>query len=267
MKLFKLLLMAFLLMVPAYLVLSQSDNNTIELKEGNTLKFAAVVDEASVSSAIRELIKLDQIQTEEPIYLVLYTPGGSIEAGFDIMRIVKGMKRKVHTITIFAASMGFQMVQSMGDRYMAEYGTLMSHKPKGGFEGEFPGQVDSRYSYWMQRLLEMDLQTVKRTNGKQTLKSYRDAYENEMWLTPAKAIELGYADKLVNVRCDKSLDATYDETVNTMFGPIVATWSKCPLITTPVAVKLGGGKQPDEATKKKILEYFDAKLKNVKKDY
>jgi ATP-dependent protease ClpP protease subunit len=236
MKLFKLLLMAFLLMVPAYFVLSQSDNNTIELKEGNVLKFAAVVDEVSVSAAIRDLIKLDQIQTEEPIYLVLYTPGGSIEAGFDLMRIVKGMKRKVHTITIFAASMGFQMVQSMGDRYMSEYGTLMSHKPKGGFEGEFPGQVDSRYAYWMQRLLEMDLQT-------------------------------GYADKLVNVRCDKSLDATYDETVQTIFGPIVATWSKCPLITTPVAIKLGGGKLPDEATKKKILEYFDSKLKNVKKDY
>ena len=211
---------------------------TISLTDTNTVALMSEVDGASVDKVISQLYKLDQINTKDPIYLVLYTPGGSIEDGFNLMTVAQGLHRPVNTVVLFAASMGFQITQALGTRYITQYGTLMSHRAKGGFEGEFPGQVNSRLNYWLDRMDEMDKITIARTNGKQTLESYVKSYQNELWLTGPKAVAQGYADALANIRCDKSLMTTYKEMVETFFGNIIVTWSRCPLITTPVAVEL-----------------------------
>jgi ATP-dependent Clp protease, protease subunit len=229
-----------------------SDENTIILKDNNSVSLMTEVNGASVGKVINELYKLDSMLTDAPIYLVLYTPGGSIEDGFNLMTVAQGLRRKVHTVTIFAASMGFQIAQALGDRYITQYGTLMSHKAKGGFSGEFPGQVNSRLNYWLDRLVEMDKITVARTKGKHTLKSYQDAYENELWLTGYTSVEQGFADKIIGVRCDKSLMTTYKENVETIFGVVIVTWSKCPLITEPVEVEF----PKVDTEKKKYIEFL-----------
>lgn len=226
-----------------------------KLTKDNTAVLFGVVDSSSVSDVMQQIQKLDSsLKSGYPIYLVLYTPGGSIQDGLELIEYLKSVNRPIHTITIFAASMGFQIAQNLGQRYILQNGVLMSHKAAGGFEGEFGdgnSQIDSRYGLWMERVLEMDNQTVKRTNGKQTLKSYRAAYQNELWLTGNKSVAGGYADKVISATCDASLKENRTQHLEIMGFGINVIYSACPLNTNPLSVEI------EIPTNKGTMKYQD----------
>jgi hypothetical protein len=138
--------------------------------------------------------------------------------------------------------MGFQIVQNLGERYIVQSGILMSHHAEGGAEGQIGGQGSSqlkqRLGLWERRLKDMDEQTVRRTNGKQTLASYQAAYDHELWVTGAEAVEQGYADKVMTVRCDSSLDGYTTHTIYFMGIPIDYDLAKCPLYASPVNIRV-----------------------------
>jgi len=216
----------------------------IKLTSDNTVVLRQSFNSSSITELKKELLELNaKLKSGYPIYLVLYTPGGSIQKGLELFEFIKGLNRPVHTVTIFAASMGFQTVQSLGDRYILNYGVLMSHKARGGFSGEFGGgmsQLDARYGLWLRRVDMLDKVTVKRTNGKQTLKSYRASYDNELWLNGPEAVKKGYADEVVSVSCDTSLlseEQQKEVTFNFFFFKIKAKFSGCPIVTSPLSVR------------------------------
>jgi len=225
------------------LFLSLSVNaKELKLTADNTVVLRQSFNSSSVTALKQDLLKLNaNLKSGYPIYLVLYSPGGSIQKGLELFEFVKGLNRPVHTVTIFAASMGFQTVQSLGKRYILKYGVLMSHKARGGFSGEFGGglsQLDSRYGMWLKRIDMLDKVTVARTNGKQTLKSYRASYDNELWLNGPEAVEKGYADAIATVSCDTTLTSKKTEQVFDLgFFRVNVTFSGCPLITSPLAIR------------------------------
>jgi len=210
----------------------------VKLTVDNTIALNGPVMEDSVQAVQLKAKKLDAtLKSGYPIYLILNTPGGSIQAGLELIEFMRSLNRPVHTVTIFAASMGFQIAQHLGKRYILKYGVLMSHKASGGFRGEFPGQLDNRRNFWGRRLYEMDAVTVKRTRGKQTMKTYRTAYENELWVGGADSRKLGYADQVVRMSCSKELSDSRDKLeVYSFFGKFNLEFSGCPTITGPTAV-------------------------------
>lgn len=207
----------------------------ITLSEDNVLIMDSNFTSKSVASLLQEAKKKDtELKSGYPMYLFMYTPGGSIQAGLELIEFLSALNRPVHTVTWFAASMGFQTVQHLGKRYILRYGTLMSHKASGYFKGEFGGdasQIDSRYGFWLRRIKLMDEKTVERTNGKQTMKSYVYSYSPELWLNGQEAVDLGYADKVVTVHCNESLDGTRKLPYDLGFITINLIVSKCPLQT------------------------------------
>lgn len=213
----------------------------IKLTSDNTVSLSTSFSSSSISTLKQDLLKLDaNLKSGYPIYLVLNTPGGSVQAGLELYEFVNGLNRPVHTVTLFAASMGFQTVQNLGKRYIIKYGVLMSHKARGGFKGEFGGglsQLDSRYGMWLKRIDMLDKTTVKRTNGKQSLQSYRSAYDNELWLNGPEAVEKGYADEIATVSCSSDLASkTRDSVINVMFFKIKVKLSGCPILTAPLSM-------------------------------
>ena len=214
----------------------------IKLTVDNTAVLRSSFNANSVTKLKQDLLKLNaNLKSGYPIYLVLYTPGGSIQKGLELFEFIQGLNRPVHTVTIFAASMGFQTVQSLGKRYILKYGVLMSHKARGGFSGEFGGglsQLDSRYGMWLKRIDMLDKVTVARTNGKQTLKSYRASYDNELWLNGPEAVAKGYADEIAVVSCGTTLtEKEIAQTFNLGFLRVRVTFSACPIITSPLAIR------------------------------
>lgn len=221
------------------------DSSVVVLTASNTLNLNAEVDGDSVGAILSAAKALKPKTPKEPIYLFLNTPGGSIQAGLELIEAFHGMDRPVNTVTMFAASMGFQIAQNLGDRLILRNGVLMSHRAKGGFQGEFggqdPSQVESRYNFWKTRIQELDEQTVARTGGKQTLQSYQAQYAPELWLTGTQSVDRGYADRIVTVKCDKSLEGFTTQTFEFMGVPVSFDLDKCPLNTAPQNIKIGGG--------------------------
>jgi ATP-dependent protease ClpP protease subunit len=210
-------------------------SNTIVMNKEFTPESAAQV---AIEAAVMDML----LPSNEPIYLVLNTPGGSIFAGLEMIENLNSLSRPINTITIYAASMGFQTVQQLkGKRYIVGNGTLMSHKARGSVEGEFPGQLDERYRYVLGVVTDMDKINADRTKGVHTTESYQKLIENEYWCGPADCAKNGFIDDKVIVKCDESLYGTHDEIVqeDVVFGmqlQFSARFSNCPTITAPLAV-------------------------------
>lgn len=239
----KIIVLAILLSICLLPVESKSagTKGTKILSESNTLILNEPVSASIVADIILKAQQLDSDSTK-PLYLFVNTPGGDIQAGLELIDSLNSLKRPVHTITLFAASMGFQIVQHLGSRFMTKHAILMSHRAAGGFSGSFggvsPSQVDNRYKLWLSRVAEMDRQTVLRTNGKQTMESYQKAYADELWLTSSQAVEGGYADMTANVKCDESLSGTVTKTAEVKGLKFVYDVDKCPLNTGVLNVRI-----------------------------
>lgn len=224
----------------------QGNPTKIILTKDNTLSIDSPFDDNSVALVALKARELDsRLPSGDPLYLVVNSPGGSIDAGIELIENLNTLNRPVHTITIFAASMGFQTVQGLGNRYIISSGTLMSHKARGGFSGEFPGQLDSRYAYYLKRIDKLDQLTVKRSGGKLSLQSYRALYANEFWCEGQDCIDKGVADEIVKVSCDKSLDSTSTTSMKVGVMGIsfdsVVTKASCPTVSASLDVKVKAG--------------------------
>lgn len=220
----------------------QTYSTDIVLTSTNSVALNGAVMSNSVSDVLLKVRELDSATpSTDPIYLILNTPGGSIDAGISMIEQLNSMNRPVITITLFAASMGFQTVQGVhGKRYITENGTLMSHRPKGGFEGEFSAtdgggsQVNTRYEYYRERVARMDRKAVERST-KITYAQYETMIASEYWCDGQNCVDKGFADKVVTVMCDKSLNGTTRKTqTSSFFGMEMTSESEsanCPLIT------------------------------------
>ena len=228
--------MKFLLVL--LLLMSTAFAKDITLTSENTVSLFGPVNRGSIGDVMHELNRLSQIgKKEDPIILVLYTPGGSIMAGLELMNYMNTLRRPVHVVAVFAASMGFHILQSSQVRYVTKYSTIMSHRASGGFEGDLPQQVNSRLDHIIQLIGKLDEQVVSRTEGKYTKESYAELIRDEYWAVGNNAIKAGFADEEVTLKCDESLNGSVEKTF--AIGPFLvrARLSRCPLITSPVTEK------------------------------
>ena len=208
---------------------------TLILSARNTVSLRTAFTSGSVSQVVAQILEKDKIlNKKEPIYLVLDTPGGSVGAGLDLIEAVKGLDREVRTVTTFAASMGFITAQSLGKRYITETGILMSHRARGGVNGQIPGELNVRVAFWSEYLKDADRAVAKRLGltADELLKKHYD----EWWLSGKNAVKEGAADMIVKVRCGQSLTGTYVQNVRTMFGNLKVTWSNCPMVKAPISI-------------------------------
>lgn len=275
MKLNKFVALALLVVftvafVPGTSASKDNGSDTVVLTKDNTLILNSEVNGESTSAIIAKAKELDSKLTSSerfsrskaPLYLFLNTPGGSIQSGLELIEALNGIDRKTNTITLFAASMGFQIAQNLNDRLILKNGVLMSHHAAGEMQGSFggvhPSQMDNRYQLWIDRVRELDEQTVKRTNGKQTYETYTKQYDKEMWLTGTKSVDQGYADRIVLVRCDSSLNGTATHHVEFMGMLISYDLDNCPINTSPMNIRAGG--PGDAVVNNEILNEVKAKF-------
>lgn len=244
----KLGLLALLVaMVPASVMSKGTEKGTVKYTSSNLINFNEVVDGESVGKALAKAKELKGKLSNKfncVLELSFNSPGGSIQSGLELADAIEGLGCKVNTTTQFAASMAFQLVQNLGKRQILKNGVLMSHRARGGFEGEFggkfPSQVDSRKALWESRINELDGVTVARNTKKITLEQYREAYDDELWMTGTQAVERGYADEVVTAECDSSLSGVTTHEVMFMgIIPVKYDLDNCPLNTAPMNIRAG----------------------------
>lgn len=226
-----------IVLVPeASLDFGKKKHNTIKLERRNTLVLNDVITWKSISKLQAKLIDMDnRLPKNVPIYLVLDTPGGSVDFGMQFIDTAKALDRKIKTITLFAASMGFHIVQNMDTRYVMTSSTLMSHRARiGGLGGQLDGELETRYNSIMRVIQYMDY--IAATRMKLSVKDYKKLILNEYWVNGFDAVKDKAADKQVLVKCGKSLTGDYIKKVDTFLGPVKVRYSRCPLVRAPLEV-------------------------------
>lgn len=162
------------------------------------------VDAFMVKMVIKELREKDKnLKRNKPIYLILNTPGGSVIDGMDIVNLTHSFNRPVHTITLFAASMGFVIAQHLDTRYILQNGILMSHRMRTGAQGEVGGELDEALTF--ARAISREINKVCAERMSMEIDAYEKRVSDEWWLYGQHAVDNKAADEVITVRCDDKL--------------------------------------------------------------
>lgn len=253
--------------VPVYTEIKEEEDPKkiplVLLTKTNMLMFRGPVTAKSMNELKNKLIKLShKLPSRAHIYLVLDTPGGGINAGMSFIDVAKAIPQKVHTITLFAASMGFQIAQNLDNRYITPSGTLMSHRAYiSGFEGEIPGEGIIRLNHLLALLKRMDTIAARRVG--MTFKDYRELVRDEYWVDGDQAVAQKAADRTILLKCSKDLASGTEEVeVKNMFGSATLTFSKCPLMTAPLKIAYNYNQPVSAAYKIKFQRYVEGYYEN-----
>jgi ATP-dependent Clp protease protease subunit len=242
-----------------------SVKKTLVLEAKNTLVFRGPVTGSSVGSMMKKLSDMSRnLAKSDVIYLVLDTPGGSIFDGVELIDFMEGIPQEVRTVTLFAASMGFQIAENNpGKRIIARNGTLMSHRATGGLDGQFDGELETRYRMVKRKIDYIDSRSAARVGL--SFDAYKAKVIKEWWIHGFDAIEEKVADEVALIQCGSSMNGTEELKVMTFFGPIEVVFDKCPLIREPVEIRLGGIKNYAlPFVQKMVTDMFYDKAKFVK---
>ena len=226
-------LLTLMLILPT---LALANLKTIKLTQENAINFNEAFNAMSVAEKQIELFRLAATSQSKDIYIVMYTPGGSVSAGSLFIDTARALGKNIHTITIFSASMGYHTVQGLGKRYILPSGVLMSHRAfVSGLAGQFPGELNQRIEMLMRSTEQLDSIAANRIGI--NLSEYKSLIHDELWLTGQDAVNKGHADEVVNAVCDSTLSGTYSRTINTIFGQVEVEFSNCPLVVGPVSIR------------------------------
>lgn len=246
-----------------------SSDDVLILTDKNTVSLALPINGESVKDVQQSLLNISYASSRSaPIYLVLNSPGGSIDDGRHLIDTAKALPQKVSTISMFSASMSFIIAQYLGERYVLEDSTIMAHRATAsGMEGQIPGSLLSRVLALLEALTEVE--EVVASRAKISLDQYHTLTANELWMSGKSAVQLGFADKIVRVRCDSSLNGPgASRTIDLGFVQVDVQFHKCPLITSPINIKVHGdlSSVTAQAQKKAFFESIYNRQQYVK-DY
>lgn len=217
----------------AHATLSDSPPPVIELTPSNTLVIRGAITDQSVSHAQREFYKLvdKRDKAAYALYIVFDSPGGSVNAGMAFYETVVAYPN-VHTIIVRGYSMAAVLPQLLpGHRYLMQSSVILFHPMKTAApEPATTEQAKKDIEFSAQ--MELDLESKIAKRAKQTLEFYKKNAAFDWMLYAPKALELGFADSIVVLKCSLELrkqSKVVMQQVIPFLPPIPVTESACPL--------------------------------------
>lgn len=156
------------------------------------------INDETAAAITSQLLYLEAENSDEPITIYINSPGGSISSGFAIYDVMNKIKCPVHTMVMgIAASMAAFILcsGSRGNRYALPNASIMIHQPKGAIEGQA-----ADVEIYAKRLVDLR-QELYKIMAKNTGMSYEEmayACERDNYLTPKKALEMGFIDNIIS---------------------------------------------------------------------
>ena len=156
------------------------------------------INDETAAAITSQLLYLEAENSDEPITIYIKSPGCSISSGFAIYDVMNKIKCPVHTMVMgIAASMAAFILcsGSRGNRYALPNASIMIHQPKGAIEGQA-----ADVEIYAKRLVDLR-QELYKIMAKNTGMSYEEmayACERDNYLSPKKALEMGFIDKIIS---------------------------------------------------------------------
>jgi ATP-dependent protease ClpP protease subunit len=198
----------------------------VNLNLKNTVTLRGEVNDNSILDLQDKLALLDAERDSEdyPIYLVIDSRGGSIQAGLNFIEFAKTIKN-LHTINLYAASMASAIQQALpGKRIGLENSVSMFHRPSGEFKGQFgEGEVESKLQFSKDRAAIFE--SINAARMQLSLADYKAKVVKEYWVVGAENLKQHIVDEIDSIRCDNALIKATEDLEEVRF-------SSCPLFRT-----------------------------------
>ena len=165
----------------------------LKLPASRTINLFGVISSNahSAAAAIRSM----NASSNEPIYLILYSPGGSVADGAALISVMQASNAPVYTVCYtFCASMAAMIHQYGVKRYMTDRSILMFHPASFGTDGE----VDKMFSQIsMIKRYTNKIEMEVATRMKLTFDQYKRLTANEYWLDSEDGLKANAVDNIV----------------------------------------------------------------------
>jgi ATP-dependent Clp protease protease subunit len=149
---------------------------------------------SGMRAAQKSLLELDA-QSNEPIWLRINSPGGSVGAGLILLDTMRSIDSPVHCVVESRAySMGAIILTFCEKRYALEHATIMLHEASWGTAGEDPS-IRSEFDFVARYLDRLHAEIAKKL--KMSMKDYRAKIRDAWWLMADEAKKAGVIDDIV----------------------------------------------------------------------
>lgn len=179
-----------------------ADAEVIELTD-RMVTLSGTINSASVNKAVKEILAFED-QSNDPIWLMIDSFGGAVDAGFILIDLIRNIKSPVHSVvTSKAYSMGAIIAVFCKRRYIYEHGTMMFHEASYGALGEDPS-IRSRMEFntkYLDRIHREIAAIIK-----MPLEEYRDKIRDAWWVIASEALEANMVDAIVTGVTYRALD-------------------------------------------------------------
>ena len=158
------------------------------------INFPLRQDTFSSSSVADTLIAMN-MQSHDPIWLIIQSPGGSTDEGLMLVDTMRSIESPVYTLGRSTASMATVVLAAgePGHRYLLPNGKAMLHLVSGEMGGDVKDmKIATAYADRVQETL-VDLLLECGVN--KTRKELDDDIERDFWLFGQEAIDYGLVDK------------------------------------------------------------------------
>lgn len=205
----------------------------VEYDVGNTVYLRGVVDSTSVSKAIEAI---ERTKSDE-VYLFIQSPGGSVIDGMTLVNYIRSTDKKIVCVADVAISMAFVTLQACDERLSTANSIAMQHHTSFGVRGGESPNVKSFVDFLLGMEETMDAQQAKRIGI--SLEQFKKNIDRDWWTFGENVSKSGVTDRTVTSTCSKRLLES-EFTENVQVGPfkVELTWSGCPHITEPRAIKV-----------------------------
>jgi ATP-dependent Clp protease protease subunit len=166
----------------------------------------AGIDNFTAAQVIKNLYILDNTkEADQPINIILNTPGGDFYHGIGIYDAIRQCKNEVNIVGYgYVMSMGSVIMQAADNRAISENACMMLHYGTNGFGGhskdfESWANENSRINVDMESIY---LERIKQKHPSFTRKKLQKLITFDRFLTAKAALELGLVDKIITSKED-----------------------------------------------------------------
>lgn len=165
-----------------------------------TIIFNQGVDENILETVILPLQEFEKDNSEEPVTLIIQSPGGSVLDGLTVCNVIDNYKKKLNIyIYGYAFSMAF-IISCSGSKnpnvtkYCHPFSFFLNHPAVGGIEGDIKSMSET--IAFNEKLEEMVKEYIV-SNTKITEEEYAKAERKQNYMTAYEAKEKGFVDIII----------------------------------------------------------------------
>ena len=133
--------------------------------------------------------------SNEPIKLVITSPGGDMDSTFLFYDTMQLLKAPIETLGRYCASAAAMLLAAGSKRYLMPHAKVMLHLPSGQFFGD--GRDWDIQHKEMNKYMDKMVKVLRDCGVKKSPEEILSDLDRDFWLEPEEAIEYGLADEIM----------------------------------------------------------------------